>query len=318
MDTYLSNNCSGLPAPPPLRCPRRRGIRRTHSPKQDGGPVHNVSLDYIPAEIDWVKLGALTSVKNQGTCGCCWAFATVAALEGLNKIHYKTLLDLSEQHLLDCDTKSHGCNGGGIDRAFEYAVGNEGIAKEEDYPFVGYQGRCHEDEVEPYGSIESYKMVPKNDAWALQRAVALQPVAAAITYGPDYVPEFKNYFGGIYHPGKGGYCGYGTRHAVAVVGYHTNPNYWIIKNSWGTVWGEDGYMRLARDPSIIGPCGKGLRTTTVDICRRSGGLKCTVVVYGRLWWWWRVVVDVDGGGGGRWWWWRWMVAVVVDDDGDGR
>ncbi|RAL50820.1 hypothetical protein DM860_015967 [Cuscuta australis] len=248
IDAYLNGNYTG---PPPLRRP----VSSKHSSKPySGSSFHNVSLGTLPAAVDWVKQGAVTRVKNQGTCGSCWAFSAVAALEGLNKIRSGTLLALSEQQLVDCDTDSHGCVSGHAQTAFAYAVSNHGLAKEEDYPYTEKQGACHHG-MGAFGGIRSFQNVPKNDAWALLTAVARQPVSAVVTFGSDFVPEFKNYNGGIYHPGKSGYCGDGNVHAFVVVGYQTNPSYWLIKNSWGTSWGINGYLWLARDPSIIGPCG---------------------------------------------------------------
>ncbi|RAL50821.1 hypothetical protein DM860_015968 [Cuscuta australis] len=238
IDAYLNKNYT---EPPRLRRPLRHPMSHEHSWKPYSGLFHNVSLDTLPAAVDWVKQGAVTGVKNQGEC---------ASLEGLNKIHSGTLLLLSEQQLVDCDAESNGCVNGDVASAFAYAVANHGLAKEEDYPYTGSQGACRQG-MGAFGSIEFFENVPANDAWALRTAVARQPVSAVVTFGPDFVPELKNYRGGIYHPGKSGYCGEGIFHSLTVVGYQSNPGYWLIKNSWGTSWGERGYLRLARDPSII-------------------------------------------------------------------
>ncbi|VFR00891.1 unnamed protein product [Cuscuta campestris] len=249
IDAYLNGNYT---EPPRLRHPLRHPMSHEHSWKPYSGLFHNVSLDTLPAAVDWVKQGAVTGVKDQGECGSCWAFSAVASLEGLNKIHSGTLLPLSEQQLVDCDAKSNGCVNGDVASAFAYAVANHGLAKEEDYPYTGSQGACCQG-MGAFGSIEFFKNVPANDAWALRTAVARQPVSAVVTFGPDFVPELKNYRGGIYHPGKSGYCGEGIFHSLTVVGYQSNPGYWLIKNSWGTSWGEGGYLRLARDPTVAAP-----------------------------------------------------------------
>ncbi|VFQ70228.1 unnamed protein product [Cuscuta campestris] len=251
-DIYLRRNCSRTASEHrPRRPSGNKPLIEPHN-----GPFHNVSLSALPVAVDWVRLGAVTSVKNQGSCGCCWAFATVAAVEGLNKIHYGSLVDLSEQQLIDCEPYSEGCGGGSMDDAYDYVVENDRLAKEKDYPYVGQKRTCRDDKVESVASIKGYASVPSlhNEA-ALLAAVAGQPVSASIAFGDDYVPRFKNYRGGVYSPDPRGYCGdpKGNFHDIAIVGYL--PSYWIIKNSWGTGWGEGGYMRLARQANVVGPCG---------------------------------------------------------------
>uniref|UniRef100_A0A7N0UXB0 Cysteine protease n=1 Tax=Kalanchoe fedtschenkoi TaxID=63787 RepID=A0A7N0UXB0_KALFE len=99
----------------------------------------------VPKEVDWRKKGAVTPVKNQGQCGSCWAFSTVAAVEGINQIVTGNLTSLSEQELIDCDTTfNNGCNGGLMDYAFSFIVSNGGLRKEDDYPYLMEEGTCAE------------------------------------------------------------------------------------------------------------------------------------------------------------------------------
>ena len=100
-------------------------------------------LAALPAAVDWRKRGAVTGVKNQGSCGGCWAFSAVAAMEGINKIVTGKLISLSEQELIDCDRKSHGCKGGRMDYAFQFVISNGGIDSEADYPYTGRDGTCN-------------------------------------------------------------------------------------------------------------------------------------------------------------------------------
>ncbi|CAJ2675680.1 unnamed protein product [Trifolium pratense] len=198
-------------------------------------------FDDIPESIDWRERGAVTSVKRQGRCGCCWAFATMATIEGLWKIKMGELISLSAQHLIDCDKGSNGCHGGYITSAFKFEkLHANGVPSEADYPFKGVQQACRND-FRPSAGFDGYKFVPHDDEQQLLQAVAKQPVAAQIAYGP----ELSGYKGGIYS----GSCGPVLNHAVTIVGYGVSVDgqkYWIIKNSWGEFWGESGYLKLIR------------------------------------------------------------------------
>ncbi|KAJ8645245.1 hypothetical protein MRB53_006993 [Persea americana] len=136
----------------------------------------------LPKSVDWRKKGAVTNVKNQGQCGSCWAFSTVAAVEGINQIVTGNLTSLSEQELIDCDnTDNNGCNGGLMDYAFTFIVANGGLHTEQDYPYLMEEGTCEEKK----GAIElvtisGYEDVPQNDEQSLLKALAHQPVSVAI------------------------------------------------------------------------------------------------------------------------------------------
>ncbi|KAI4388632.1 hypothetical protein MLD38_000944 [Melastoma candidum] len=210
--------------------------------------------DALPDAVDWRKEGAVVQVKDQGSCGSCWAFSTIAAVEGINKIVTGDLISLSEQELVECDTSyNEGCNGGLMDYAFDFIVKNGGIDTEEDYPYLGIDGKC-----DTYRSnakvvtIDGYEDVPTNDEEALKRAVANQPVSVAIEAGGR---EFQLYESGVFT----GNCKTALDHGVAAVGYGTENglDYWIVRNSWGSSWGENGYIRMERnvDGTATGKCG---------------------------------------------------------------
>ncbi|CAM0870426.1 unnamed protein product [Alopecurus aequalis] len=208
-----------------------------------------------PCCVDWRSIGAVTGVKDQGTCGSCWAFAAVAAIEGMNKIRTGDLVSLSEQELLDCDTKSSGCDGGNSDTAMALVAAHGGITSEERYPYAGFQGKCNVDKLlfDHEASVKGFKAVPPNNERQLALAVARQPVTVYIDAS---APEFHFYGGGIYR----GPCTANWNHAVTIVGYCEGPGegnkYWIAKNSWGSDWGEQGYVYLAKDvPWSTGTCG---------------------------------------------------------------
>ncbi|XP_058756212.1 zingipain-2-like [Vicia villosa] len=208
----------------------------------------------VPESKDWRKEGAVTKVKNQGQCGGCWAFAAVAAIEGLHQIKTGKLVSLSEQELIDCDVESdnQGCQGGLMETAFTFIINNGGITTEKDYPYKGVDGTCDTEKAEHYAvSISGYEKVPADNEAKLKAAAAHQPVSVGIDAG-GYL--FQLYSEGVFS----GLCGKQLNHAVTVVGYgeENRKKYWIVKNSWGTGWGESGYIRMKRDTfDKAGLCG---------------------------------------------------------------
>ncbi|KAI5660663.1 hypothetical protein M9H77_19986 [Catharanthus roseus] len=206
--------------------------------------------DTLPISIDWREKGAVNPIKYQGDKWSCWAFSTVASLEAINAIVTGDLVSLSEQELVDCDTSNHGCSGGNMEDAFKYVIKNGGIDTEKDYPYKAQAGTCDLNK-KAVVTINGYLNVPGCNEKALQNAVAHQVVSVAID---DSSPNFKFYKSGIYK----GDCGTSLGHAVNVVGYgvENDLEYWIVRNSWGTKWGEDGYVRMQRNvKDTAGLCG---------------------------------------------------------------
>ncbi|KAF6151542.1 hypothetical protein GIB67_016354 [Kingdonia uniflora] len=214
----------------------------------------------LPRAIDWREKGAVAAVKNQGSCGSCWAFSTVAAVEGINKIVTNNLISLSEQELVECDTKyNQGCNGGLMDYAFQFIINNGGIDSENDYPYKASDGSCDQNRRNArVVTIDGFEDVPANDEKALQKAVANQPVSVAIEAGGR---AFQLYQSGVFT----GICGTELDHGVAAVGYGTDNgvDYWIVKNSWGSDWGEKGFVHMERNVhgSSTGKCGIAMQAS---------------------------------------------------------
>ncbi|XP_044461570.1 senescence-specific cysteine protease SAG12-like [Mangifera indica] len=203
-----------------------------------------VNLTGLPTNWNWREKGAVTPVKDQGRCGCCWAFSAVAAVEGITQITTGQLISLSEQELVDCDSKNQGCKGGLMDYAFEFIIANGGLTTEADYPYEAKDGYCKTTMMANRAAkITGYTDVPANNEQALLQVVANQPVSVAIE-GSSY--GFQFYSSGVFT----GNCGTRLNHAVTAIGYGATSGgakYWLMKNSWGTDWGEGGIMRIQRD-----------------------------------------------------------------------
>ena len=183
-----------------------------------------------PASVDWRQKGAVTPVKNQGQCNAAWAFAANGAIEGLGQIKTGKLHSLSEQQLIDCSGLYHnqGCNGGSAIDAFKYVIA-KGITSESAYPYTARDGACKS--ATPIIRITGQAEVGRS-VEALKEAVARQPVAAMVD-----ASNWASYKSGIFSN-----CGSDLDHFVLIVGY--TSDYWIVKNSWGTNWGNGGYIYL--------------------------------------------------------------------------
>ena len=197
-------------------------------------------------EIDWREKGAVTPVKNQASCGSCWAFSATGSLEGGNFVANGKLISLSEQQLVDCDPQSSGCGGGLMDYAFEYVMAH-GLCTEEDYPYHAKDEDCKDDKCESAIKISGYEEVPSYDGAALKQAVSKAPVSVAVEADSAVFQMYKT---GVVDSTA---CGTSLNHGVLAVGY--TADYWIVKNSWGPNWGDKGYIKIAYKETGAGICG---------------------------------------------------------------
>ncbi|PON71977.1 Cysteine Protease [Parasponia andersonii] len=216
----------------------------------------NLTANDVPASVDWRNQGAVTDVRTQFQCGCCWAFATVAAVEGIAKIKTGNLVPLSVQQLIDCSTSqwNHGCHGGYMENAYAYIIQNGGITSDASYPYLDRDDLGCRATGNGLNNVRitGYEHLPRNSEEALLKAVSGQPVSVCI----EVSQHFQMYRSGVF---TGEDCRGMTNHAVTIVGYGTTEDgikYWLAKNSWGRDWGENGYMRILRQSqSPQGVCG---------------------------------------------------------------
>lgn len=207
----------------------------------------------VPQDIDWRKHGIVTPVKNQEQCGSCWAFSTTGSLEGAHARASGNLVSLSEQQLVDCSSQygNNGCNGGLMDNAFEYIFKNGGLDTEASYPYFADEEKCHFKKRNVGSTCSGFVDVKQGNEGALKEALAtVGPVSIAIDVTED---KFMLYRDGVFFDEECSNEPDQLNHGVLIVGYGTDTvngksaDYWIVKNSWSTKWGEDGYIRMARN-----------------------------------------------------------------------
>jgi len=200
----------------------------------------------IADDIDWRTQGVLTGIKDQGQCGSCWSFSTTGSVEAAHEMKTKQLVSLSEQNLMDC-SYTHGnlaCDGGQMTAAFKYIIANKGIDTEESYPYTAKSSLlCKYKAANIGATISDFKNVAASES-ALAEALNVQPVSIAIDASHN---SFQLYKSGVYY--EPACSSSNLDHGVLAVGYGTTngTDFWIVKNSWGNVWGLSGFIQMARN-----------------------------------------------------------------------
>jgi len=234
----------------------------TNDPRRTHDSAVAVALPPINVDsVDWRTKGAVTPIVNQGTCGSCWAVSAVGAIEGAYAIATGALRSLSVQQTIDCSRNcaedACGCEGGLPSAAFKYVVRNGGLDTSDDYNYTAISYPCDTVEAKRVAAkIDGYVAVPSYNESQLRAAVTQQPVSVGI----DATGSFQFYKSGILDNSTAADHGdddcddiHCLNHAVLVVGFGNDngTDYWLVKNSWGTAWGEDGYVRMLRGYSNV-------------------------------------------------------------------
>jgi cathepsin L len=231
----------------------------------DHTKVHRESNISAPASFDWRKQGAVTPIKDQAQCGSCWAFSTTGSVEGCHKLAGKSLTSLSEQNIMDCSDSygNEGCNGGLMTQAMQYIIDNKGVDTEASYPYTAEDGTCTFNSANVGATLGSYVNVNSGDEADLIAKATKGPVSVAIDASQA---SFQFYSSGVYNEPA---CSSDQLdHGVLAVGWGTDStsgsDYYIVKNSWGTSWGMQGYIWMSRNKE--NQCGIATMATLPQGC----------------------------------------------------
>jgi len=221
-------------------------------------PIEELEVAEVnaPNTFDWRTQGAVSAVKNQGQCGSCWAFSAVENIESVWKLSGKPMTLLSEQQVVDCDKDCYGCGGGWPYRAMNYVVQAGGIDTESSYPYTARNGACRYNPANVGAKIKSYKSIPKNEAQIKDALTTTSPFSICVDAN-----RWSSYRGGVMRANQ---CGKSIDHCVQLVGYDATASvpYWIVRNSWGTGWGIQGYIQLEMNQNT---CAMAQEVTTAVV-----------------------------------------------------
>jgi cathepsin F len=215
---------------------------------RDAPPKRPTPPGGYPSSYSWVSKGATTPVYNQGQCGSCWAFSTTESIESMTTLAGQSLLSLSMQQIVDCDTSDDGCGGGDPPTAYQYVISAGGLEAYSSYPYTGQDGYC---------AFSASKIARKISSWQWVTQSEDESAMQAFTYsdGPPSVcvdaSSWDSYNGGVYTSSN---CGTQLDHCVQIVGWavESGMNAWVVRNSWGTDWGYGGYLYVAMGQDACG------------------------------------------------------------------
>ncbi|KAL7012427.1 hypothetical protein ACKWTF_014845 [Chironomus riparius] len=224
------------------------------SGEMTGARDFELELSPAPDSVDYRELGYVTDVKDQGNCGCCYAFASMCALEGQMAKKYGQLSSLSEQNIVDCSKGSYGgnwgCDGGFAEPTFQYIIDQNGVDSLDSYSYEDGEGTCRYKSKNSIANVSGYHRIKGDEEYLKQALAEVGPLVVGVK---SDLYTFYGYSEGIYDDEE---CYGGVNHAVCLVGYGTDNSsgkpvdYWIIKNSWSPYWGEDGYIRILRGVNL--------------------------------------------------------------------
>jgi KDEL-tailed cysteine endopeptidase len=217
---------------------------KPHLKPATNGKPKMLAAENLAADVDWRSKGAVTGVKDQGQCGSCWAFSTTGSIEGARQIAGGDLTSLSEENLVECSKQNHGCKGGAMVLGFMYAEKSP-LMTEDAYPYTsgtGRSGSCKYEKSEGVGKVAGFEEVSKSTT-QMKAAIMKGPVSVAVEADKTV---FQHYRSGVI---TGRTCGTKLDHGVLAVGYGEEDGeaYFLVKNSWGAVWGDEGYLKIGQD-----------------------------------------------------------------------
>jgi len=215
-----------------------------------------------PDQFSWNSKGKLTAVKDQKQCGSCWAFSATENIESVWMIAKgltpANMQPLAPQQIVDCDKSDGGCNGGDTPTAYEYVISAGGMDTEAEYPYNAKNGACKFSKAGVYATISSYKYATKtkNEEEMKEATATIAPLSICVDAQP-----WQFYSSGIMMRSQ---CGTSLDHCVQIEGYDTSAAtpFWNVRNSWGTRWGESGYIRLEYGQNT---CGMAEEATTAVV-----------------------------------------------------
>jgi len=211
-------------------------------------------VNNLPTSFDWRDKGAVTPVKNQGMCGSCWAFSTVEAIESSWFLAGHKLITLSEQQIVDCDVNNgdEGCDGGDTTTAYQYVMKTGGLDTEANYPYTGEDDDCSFSKANVSATISNWTYVTTNSNETEMQVALVEKAPLSICVDAE---TWQFYIEGVIQI----WCGNNLDHCVMIVGFEDYTTFfgetvpiWLIRNSWGADWGEDGYIYVERNKDLCG------------------------------------------------------------------